>query len=479
MPDINELLDQDATAQASAVRRGDVAPAELIEAAIERIERTNPELNAVVTTMYDEGRAAAAELPDGPFTGVPFLLKDIMGFFGGVRATLGSKALASNIATHDCELVRRYRAAGLVTLGKTNVPEFGLLPTTESALHGRCRNPWDTGRTTGGSSGGSSAAVASGMVAMAHANDGGGSIRIPASCCGLFGLKPSRGRNPLGPDFGDVMSGLLAEHAVTRSVRDSAALLDATCGPDLGDPYNAPVPERPFLDEVGAPPGRLRIAFSTWNLFGSDVHPDCVAALEDAARLCEELGHEVVESAPKIKNTEIIGHFYTVVWTSSLVSTITAIAFGSGIDPSPDLYEPMTWALYERGLTYTGGDYLNAIQGLQRASRRAAAWGRDFDLWLTPTLGEPPVPLGTFDPAPDNPWVGWVRSGTFCPFTGIANVTGQPAMSLPLFWNDGGLPIGVQFIGRSGDEATLFRVAAQLEEARPWADRRPAVWAGD
>jgi len=430
--------------------------------------------------MYDEGRTAAAgELPAGPFAGVPFLLKDIMAFYRGVRATLGSRALADNIATHDSELVRRYRAAGLVMLGRTNVPEFGLLPTTEPELHGRCRNPWNTERTTGGSSGGSSAAVAAGIVPMAHASDGGGSIRIPASCCGLFGLKPTRGRNPLGPDFGDSMSGLLAEHAVTRSVRDSAALLDATCGPDPGDPYVAPEPERPFLDEVGAAPGRLRIAFATWNLLGSDPHPDCLAALEDAARLCEELGHEVVESAPTVNHSELIGHFFTVVWTSSLASTISAIAFGSGVDPSPDLYEPMTWALYQRGLTFTGGDYLSAIQGLQRTARRLARWGSDFDLWLTPTLGEPPVPLGTFDPEPDNPWVGWARSGSFCPYTGIANVTGQPAMTVPLHWNEEGLPVGTQFIGRYGDEATLFRIAAQLEEARPWAGKRPPVWAGE
>jgi amidase len=479
MANLDELADLDATAQAALVWRKEVTPLELVEAAIERIEKADPELNAVVTRMYDEGRLAAAkELPAGPFAGVPFLLKDIMGFYGGTRSTLGSKALADNIARHDSELVRRYKAAGLIVLGKTNVPEFGLLPTTESELHGRCRNPWNTGCTTGGSSGGSASAVAAGMVPMAHANDGGGSIRIPASCCGLFGLKPTRGRNPLGPDFGDAMSGMLAEHAVTRSVRDSAALLDATCGPDPGDPYNAPEPERPYLDEVGAPPGRLRIAFSTSNPLGNEPHPDCAAALEDAVALCGELGHEMVSSAPEISNTEIIGHFYTVVWTSSLVSTISAIAFGSGKDPSPEMYEPLTWALYERGLTHTGGDYLSAITGLQRLSRKVANWGRDFDLWLTPTLGEPPVPLGTFDPEPDDPWVGWVRSGSFCPYTGIANVTGQPAMSVPLCWNDDGLPIGIQFIGHYGDEATLFRLAAQLEQARPWANKKPPIWAG-
>jgi len=474
--DVGEL---DATAQAELVRRGEVTSLELVEAAIGRIERVNPELNAVVTTIYEEARAGASgELPAGPFTGVPFLLKDILAFRRGVRSTVGSKALADNIAGHDSELVRRFLAAGLVVLGKTNVPEFGLLPTTEPELHGRCRNPWNTGRTTGGSSGGSAAAVASGMVAMAHANDGGGSIRIPASCCGLFGLKPTRGRNPLGPDFGDIMNGLLAEHVVTRTVRDSAALLDATCGPDVGDPYTPPAAERPFLDEVGADPGSLRIAFSTSNVFELEPHPDCVKALEDAAQLCEELGHDVVESAPTYANTERLGHLFTVVWSSSLVSSISAIAFGSGTDPSPESYEPMTWALYERGLEFTGGDYLNAVQGLQQAARRVAGWQLDYDVFLTPTLGEPPVPLGTFDAEPDNAWVGWVRSGRFAPYTSIANVTGQPAMTVPLYWNSDNLPVGVQFIGRYGDEATLFRLAAQLEAVRPWAGRRPPVWSG-
>jgi amidase len=274
------------------------------------------------------------------------------------------------------------------------------------------------------------------------------------------------------------MGGLVAEHAVTRSVRDSAALLDATCGPDLGDPYLAPAPERPYTHEVGAPPGRLRIVYSTRSVLGGDPHPDCMAAFEDAVRLCGELGHEVVESTPTIGSLENVGHFFTVVWASSLASTISSIAHGGGTEASPEIYEPLTWALYEKGLTYTGGDYLNAIQFLQRLSRRLAHWSRDFDLWLTPTLAEPPVPLGTFDPEPDNPWAGWTRSGSFCPYTGVANVTGQPAMSVPLHWNQKGLPIGIQFIARYGDEATLFRMAAQLEEARPWTEKRPPVWAG-
>ncbi|MCP4667725.1 MAG: amidase, partial [Deltaproteobacteria bacterium] len=301
MSKLEDLALLDATAQADLVRRKEVKASELVEAAIDRIERVNPELNAVVTPMYDEARDAVKAGPtDGPFAGVPFLLKDLLAAYKGVRMTLGSTLMRDFVPDHDSELVRRLKRAGLVIVGKTNTPEFGILPTTEPRLFGPCRNPWDRERTTGGSSGGSAAAVAAGMVPMAHGNDGGGSIRIPASCCGLFGLKPTRGRNPLGPDFGDIMGGLVAEHAITRSVRDSARLLDATSGPDVGDPYWAPPAERPFAQEVGADPGRLRIAFTVEATTGVEIHADCVNAVKDAAGLCAELGHEVVEAAPEV-----------------------------------------------------------------------------------------------------------------------------------------------------------------------------------
>src|SRR6185369_9512325 len=279
----------------------EVKPIELIDAAIERIERINPAINAVVTPMFDSARdAASGKLPDGPFTGVPFLLKDLLASYAGVRMTSGSAFLHDFVPTHDSELVARYKRAGLIVVGKTNTPEYGIMPTTEPALFGPSRNPWDVTRATGGSSGGSAAAVASGMVPFAHGNDGGGSIRIPASCCGLFGLKPTRARNPLGPDFGDMFSGLVAEHALTRTVRDSAALLDATSGPDVGDPYHAPAPARPFLHEVGVEPRKLRIAVATSTPSGSPLHPDCVAAVKDAAKLCSDLGHNVEEASPKL-----------------------------------------------------------------------------------------------------------------------------------------------------------------------------------
>ncbi|MEE8345925.1 MAG: amidase family protein, partial [Dehalococcoidia bacterium] len=333
-----------------------------------------------------------------------------------------------------------------------------------------------TDRTPGGSSGGSAAAVAAGIVAMAHGNDGGGSIRIPASCCGLFGIKPTRGRNPLGPDYGDMMTGLVSEHALTRSVRDSAALLDATSGPDLGDPYVAPPPERPFLQEVERPPkaDKLRIAFTTQAATGATVHPDCVAAVKDAAALCTDLGHEVVEATPDIDGQAFVPDFITI-WSAGTAWTIDYWARKNGRTPAPEHFEPLTWGLYQMGRSYTAPAYLLAVENVQRMSRTIARFFVDYDVWLTPTLGEPPVPLGTFDSPADNPLQGFTRAAAFVPFTPICNATGQPAMSVPLFWTDDGLPVGSHFVGRFGDEATLFRLAAQLEQARPWADRRPPV----
>lgn len=475
MAQFEELMWMDATAQAELVRAKEVKPVELVDAAIERIERLNPRLNAVVTPMYEQAREAAqGVLPDGPFRGVPFLLKDLMASYAGVRMTWGSAFLRDYVPDHDSELVARLKRAGLVIVGKTNAPEFGILPTTEPVLFGATRNPWDPGRTTGGSSGGSAAAVAAGMVAVAHANDGGGSIRIPASCCGLFGLKPTRARNPLGPDIGDVMGGLVAEHVVSRSVRDSAALLDATAGPDVGDPYWAPPAVRPYAQEVGIDPGRLRIAFSTRAPSGAKIHPDCVEAVHDAARLCVDLGHEVSENAPDIDGSLLVKAF-TAVWVSGCASGIDGFAFASGRTPRQDLFEPLTWALYEKGHHTTGSEYLMSQTILQQISRHIARFFEEYDIWLTPTLAEPPLPLGSFAEAPDNPMKGFYRAVDFVPFTPIANTTGQPAMSVPLYWNKEGLPVGTHFFGRFGDEGALFRLAAQLEAARPWADRRPPV----
>lgn len=475
MAKLDDIAFLDATAQAELVRRREVKAIELVDAAIERIERLNPTLNAVVTPMYEQARTAAAgEVPAGPFSGVPFLLKDLIASYGGVRMTWGSAFLRDFVPDHDSELVARLKRTGLIILGKTNTPEFGLLPTTEPLLFGPSRNPWDTGRTTGGSSGGSAASVAAGIVPMAHGNDGGGSIRIPASCCGVFGLKPTRARNPLGPDCGDIFGGLVVEHAITRSVRDSAALLDATAGPDAGDPYWAPPPARPFLNEVGADPGRLRIAYTTTAATGVQVHPDCVSAVRDAAALCADSGHEVVEEGPEVDG-ELMTQAFIAVFSAGAAAAIDGLALLTSRTPTPEQFEPLTWGAYEMGRQQSASAYLLAVTTLQMVSRDIARFLVNFDVWLTPTLGEPPVPLGTFDSPPENALMGWMRAAAFMPFTPICNITGQPGMSVPLFWNADGLPVGTHFIGRFGDEATLFRLAAQLEAARPWADRRPPV----
>lgn len=475
MKGYEELSFLDATDLAKLIKKKDIQASELIEITIARIEKINPQLNAVVTPMYDEARQIArGNLPDGPFTGVPFLLKDLLASYKGVPMTFGTKNLLKNIPDHDSELVARYKKAGFIVVGKTNTPELGLLPTTEPQLFGPCRNPWNLNQTTGGSSGGSAAAVASGMVPVAHGNDGGGSIRIPASCCGLFGLKPTRGRNPLGPDFGDLMSGFVAEHVLTRSVRDSAAILDATMGYKAGDPYCAPQPVGPYKKEVGKKTGRLRIAYMSQTPGAKTISSDCVKALADAVGLCSSLGHDLIEMNPNL-DAKSLAKAFTVIWAAGCASTIGGISYGTGKKPSADQYEPLTWGLYEMGRQITAADYLFAVGTLQKVSREVACFFLDHDIFLTPTLGEAPVALGTFDSPADDPLKGWRRSGQFAPFTPLCNATGQPAMSVPLYLSDEGLPIGTHFIGRFGDEATLFRLAAQLEEARPWKNRKPPI----
>lgn len=465
----------DAMAQAELVRKGQVTPKELVKAAIERLECLNPTLNLVVTPMYDLAlEAAQRDLPQSPLAGVPFLLKDLIASYGGVRQTEGSAFLQTYVPEHDSELVRRLKRAGLIIMGKTNTPEFGNASTVEPVLFGPSRNPWNLDRTTGGSSGGSAAAVAAGMVSIAHGNDGGGSIRIPASCCGVFGLKPTRARNPLGPDYGDIFCGLVAEHALTRSVRDSAALLDVTSGYAPGDPYSAPPPTRPFFEEVGADPGRLRIAFSVVAPTGVSVHPDCRQAAYEAAELCTDLGHELVEAAPDL-DAQMLMERYFMLWADGNAWMIDAWARRTGKTPTPDQFEPLTWALQKLGRSRSAAEHLLTLQDLQRAARDIIRFFMDYDVWLTPTLAEPPVPLGTFNAPSDNPLWVCQRDGEFTPFTPIANITGQPAMSVPLYWTHDGLPVGTHFVGRFGDEATLFRLAAQLEQARPWANLHPPV----
>jgi amidase len=473
----------DACALAKLVRDGAASPIELVDDAISRIEKLNPELNAVIRPRYDEARReAAGQLPDGPFRGVPIVLKDLMCYSAGeeIHEGMGVLKAARYVAEHDQELTVRLRAAGFVVVGRTNTPELGIVPTTEPMAYGPTRNPWDTTRSPGGSSGGSAAAVASGMVAVAHASDGGGSIRIPASECGLVGLKPSRARVSLGPEWGDVMGGLVCELAVTRTVRDTAAVLDAVAGPAPGDPYAAPTPARPYVEEVGADPGRLRIGVQTAAFGGTETtHPDCVAAAESAAALLESLGHVVEPThVAALDDPEFVAHF-VLVWAAGMAYDIDHYwpsKLGRSI--GQDEVEPLTWALAEVARAATAPDFLNAREKLQAFSRQVAQWYEGgFDLLLTPTIAEPPPLLGEFDSPPDNPLHGLLRAAALVPFTPPFNVSGQPAVSLPLYWNDRDLPIGVQVVAPYGREDVLLRVAAQVEEAQPWVDRRPPVCA--
>jgi len=467
----------DATEQAELVRKGEVKPIELCEAAIKRIENLNPQLNAVIFRMDDLARVAARQpvAPEQTFPGVPFLLKDLVAEYAGTPITEGSRFLNGRcVSTHDSELVTRLKATGVIVVGKTNTPEFGLLPTTEPALFGPSHNPWDISRTPGGSSGGSAAAVAAGLVPMAHANDGGGSIRIPAACCGLFGLKPTRGNNPLGSDYGDMGSGLVVEHAVTRSVRDSAALLDATSGPDIGDPYWAPPKFRNYVDEVDRNLKGLRIAVSTTALTGVKLHPECLKAVEQTANLCQDLGHHVEWAEPKFDHQLFLKAFGTT-WTAFAAWAIRDWANKFDITPSEEKFEPNTWQMYLSGERRSSGQYLRAIQDIQRVARKVGAFFKTYDVTLTPTLAQPPVPLGYFH------WEAGAREeflshlGEYSGFTSIANGTGQPAMSVPLHWTPDGLPIGVHFMARFGGEGVLFNLAGQLEKARPWSQLKPSV----
>jgi amidase len=490
----DELIEYDAVSLGELIRKGEIKPIESIDITIQRIEQVNPKLNCVVHKMYDQAHTIGKhwtdrkkeEQTDGSiFGGVPFLLKDLLAESKENPLHEGSAAVKGYVSKLDSELVKRQKASGLIIVGKTNTPEFGLLPTTEPELYGPTFNPWDPSLIPGGSSGGAAAAVASGIVPMAHGNDAGGSIRIPASCCGLFGLKPTRARNPLGPIFGDIGSGIVCEHAITRTVRDSAALLDATAGPDIGDPYYAPPKERPFLEEVGQEVGRLKIGLLTsipkgWGI-ETLMHPDCESAVRDAALLCESLGHRVAEIKPDDLGFTDLYKTFGIIFTC-LVGRFIAY-WETELDKkfAEDQLEAITWVTYQAGLKRTGADYLGALENCQRFSRKLARWYEKggYDMILSPTICIPPIEIAAFQPAPDDP-MRWARmSNTFCALTYIYNITGQPAMSVPLYWNKANIPIGVQFASRFGDEATLFRLAAQLEQARPWKNRKPFIHCGN
>lgn len=480
-----ELATLDALGQAELVRRGEVSAVELVEAAIERIERLDPQLNAVILPAFDRARAEARELgarrpsPPQPFLGVPFLMKDLGGAEAGAPCYAGMRMLkeAGYRETRDSHLVTHLRAAGFVSLGRTNTPELGLLPTTEPQAFGPTRNPWSLDRSSGGSSGGSSAAVAAGMVAAAHASDGGGSIRIPASHCGLVGLKPSRGRCSFGPALGERWGGFSCELALTRTVRDTAAILAAVAGPMPGDPYTAPPPARDFRLEVGADPGQLRIGVLAGPpREGMSVHPVCSAAVQVAARALEGLGHSVEESHPEAYgDNEAIRSYVTVVACNTARAVETASQRVGRRAGAKDV-EPLTWALAESGRQTSAAQYLAALEFAHALGRRTASWWEQgFDLLVTPTTAEPPPRLGEMASTPEEPVRGFLRAAPFGAFTSLFNQTGQPAISLPLHETEEGLPVGVQLVAAFGREDLLLRVASQLEGALPWSERRPPL----
>jgi amidase len=482
----------DALALGGLVARREVSAAELLEAAIERADARNPRLNAIVARYDDEARERArGPLPSGPLSGVPFLLKDHLAAWKGHPLTSSSRLLEGFVPDEDATVVARFHAAGLVTFGQTNASELGILGTTEPRWRGPTRNPWDPARSAGGSSGGSAAAVAARIVPAAHGNDGGGSLRIPASSCGAFALKPSRGRVPVGPPLAEAWHGLSSEGVITRSVRDSAALLDVIAGHAAGDPYGLPAPPRPFLAEVGAPPGRLRVAVTHGSLFGRTTAPECRAAVERAARLLGDLGHEVVDARPVFSRDALV-RAYLVVVAASIAGGVAEAAAATGRRPTAALLEPETRALAAGGRVFRADDLDQARREMGRAGRSMAAFFDAYDVLVTPTMAHPPLPLGALAARPLDriamravaalrsralvqrmfDEVG-ARSFEATGNTMLWNETGQPAATLPLDSTDAGLPVGIQLVGRSGDESTLFRLAAQLEAACPWAERAP------
>lgn len=466
----------DATDQAALVASGKASPGELLEAAIERIERLDPIINATTIRWFDHARdiAASADLPAGPFRGVPFLLKDLFATFAGQTMSNGNVALkkAAIVSPADTTLVGRYKAAGLVIAGRTNSPELGSVPVTEPLAWGPTRNPWDLERTPGGSSGGAAAAVASGMVPMAHASDGGGSIRIPASACGLVGLKPSQGRMTLGPVRDE--SGLAVEHVVTRTVRDSAAMLDATWGPGIGDTVIAPPPTRSYLEEVGREPGKLRIGVLDHSPRNFHVDAECATAVRNTAALLESLGHTVEDSWPAALADSSFSSKFGALWSTNMAVSRQRFADQIGRPLNDDEFELMNRAQADFASQIPAADYVLGLAAVSQFRRAVQAWWSEgWDLLLTPTLAKIPLKIGELANNPDHPMQPVVRAGEFVPFTPAFNTSGQPAISLPMHWTESGLPIGIQLVAAYGREDLLFQIAGQLEQAQPWAHRRP------
>jgi amidase len=490
---MNEYITCDATELAARIRRGEVQPIELVEKAIASIEAVNPTLNAVMHPMYEAARAAAHNLPDGPFRGVPMVVKDYDGFVKGEPYTAGTRFLEGFVPDHDSEAIARLRRAGLVFVAKTNLPELAILGTTEGRLKGPARNPWNPEHSTGGSSGGSAALVAARAVPLGHGGDGGGSLRIPASACGLVGFKTTRGRVTMAPDFGEGWGGYESWGCLTRSVRDTAGLIDVMAGPAAGDPYSAPPLERPLVEEVGAPPGKLRVAFTAGSLFGQDTHPEPKAAVESAARLLADLGHEVEEARPEFDRESLVRAYLTQN-AASVAAEIEEMSHWVRRRPSAKYFEPVTWFLYQIGRMLSAAELQQARDAAQTAGRQLAAFFSRYDLFVTPTLAYPPVRLGELAlkrieevalailrvfpvGAALRAILAKLADNSLerTPNTQLFNQTGQPAISLPLHQTPDGLPIGVQFVARYAEDALLMRVASQIEEARPWKDRIPRI----
>lgn len=481
---------------AELIRSRQVSAWEVCEEAVARIERLNPRVNAVVTPMFDLARESLRRsMPQGPFPGVPFLLKDLLSAYAGVRLTFGSKACLNFIPDHDSELVKRYKQAGLLILGKTNTPEFGLVAYTEPEVFGATRNPWDLSRTPGGSSGGAAAAVACGMVPLAGGGDGGGSLRIPAAYCGLFGLKPSRGRTPTGPDFGELWQGAVVEHVITRSVRDSAAVLDAICGPDAGAPFVIAPPERPYVEETRRDPGRLRIGFNARSPIANAVHPENEKAVIKTAILLHKLGHDVEEAVPELDGMSLARTYLTMLY-AEVAADMEDLQLVLQRTATAEDVETATWTLGQLGRCEPASAMAKARRMWGRAARVMGRFHERYDLYLTPATAQPPARIGELKPKSfENAALKAANrlglekllrcSGVIdriaiqnmarTPFTQLANFTGQPAMSVPLHWSADGLPCGVHFMARNGDEATLFRLAAQLEKESPWFRYRPPL----
>ncbi|MDI6741415.1 MAG: amidase family protein [Smithella sp.] len=496
MAGFSEYDQYDGLGLAGLVRQKKISATELCEEAIKRIEKLNPVLNAVVTPMFEIGlEAAKRPLPDAPFAGVPFLLKDLISAYAGVKLTFGCRAYKDYVPDYDSEMVKRLKKAGLITLGKTNTPEFGLMGITEPELHGPTRNPWNIERTCGGSSGGSAAAVASGMVPIASGGDGGGSIRIPSSYCGLFGLKPSRGRTPAGPSYGELWQGAALEHVLTRSVRDSAAILDAVCGADAGAPYVIQKPDLPYSEEVNREPGSLKIAFTVESPLGTGTDESCRQAVYKTARRLEDLGHKVEEAKPEIDFIKLANTYFTLYFGEIAADIRHAESVLKKKVGRKD-FEITTWFFGKLGHCYSSAEFVQAIRQWDIAARIMGRFHQRYDLYLTPTVAFPPAKIGELLPksyekiamevisflhlgslAKASGMVNKIAIETLAktPFTQLANFTGQPAINVPLQWDENGLPCGVQFIAPNGDEAVLFRLAAQLEKAEPWFNKRPAL----